>query len=74
MNAKLEDRLEWTVIFVYEFAKAYNLDMKEAINYLCQYDGIGFIDRNYEYVHIQSFKCMVNEISVYCALNGGSLQ
>ena len=69
MEYNIKDKLEWTVIFILEFG----LTMKQAFNYLSRYKGIDFIDRNYGYVHTQSFASMVNDIAEYCHRHGGAL-
>ncbi len=73
MSYSISDKLEWIVIFVWEFAKKYGLDLKRAFNYLSRFKGIDFVDRNYGYVHTQSFVSMVDDISEYCRKNGGDL-
>lgn len=73
MEYNIKDKLEWTVIFILEFGRRYGLTMKQAFNYLSRYKGIDFIDRNYEYVHTQSFASMVNDIAEYCHRHGGAL-
>ena len=69
----IKDKLEWTVIFVLEFGRKYGLTMKQAFNYLSRFKGIDFIDRNYAYVHTQSFTSMVKDIAEYCHRHGGAL-
>ncbi len=51
-----EEKLEWTMIFIYEFGKKYGLYMKQSFGYLSRYKGIDFIDKHYGYVHTQSSK------------------
>lgn len=65
--------MEWTVIFILEFGRKYGLTMKQAFNYLSRYKAIDFIDRNYGYVHTQSFASMVDDIAEYCHRHGGAL-
>lgn len=67
------DKLEWTLIFIYEFGRRFGLTLKDAFDYLSRYDGIGFVDRHYDYVHTQSFISMVNDIADYCHQKGGAL-
>ena len=67
------DKIEWTLIFVYEFGKKYGLTIKQAFNYLSRFKGIDFINRHYDYVHTQSFQSMVDDISEYCHRKGGGL-
>lgn len=73
MEYNIKDKLEWTVIFILEFGRKYGLTMKQAFNYLSRYKGIDFIDRNYKYVHTQSFASMVDDIAEYCHRHGGAL-
>lgn len=73
MGYSISDKLEWTVIFILEFGRRYGLSMKQSFNYLSRYKGIDFIDRNYGYVHTQSFASVIDGISEYCARHGGAL-
>lgn len=68
-----EEKIEWTMIFIYEFAKKYELTMKQAFGYLSRFKGIDFIDRHYGYVHTQSFESMIDDIGGLCRKNGGRL-
>ena len=73
MDYSISDKLEWTVIFILEFGSRYGLSMKQSFNYLSRYKGIDFIDRNYGYVHTQSFESVIDDISEYCVRHGGAL-
>ena len=73
MEYKMEDKLEWTVIFILEFGRKYGLTMRQAFNYLSRFKGIDFIDRHYGYVHTQSFASMVDDIAELCRRHGGAL-
>lgn len=73
MEYNIKEKLEWTVIFILEFGRKYGLTMKQAFNYLSRYKAIDFIDRNYGYVHTQSFASMVDDIAEYCHRHGGAL-
>ena len=35
---------------------------------------MSFLDKHYDYVHTQSFKSMVDDITDYCHKKGGGLQ
>lgn len=74
MEYDKKDKIEWTCIFVLEFGHKFGLTMKQAFNYLSRFKGIDFIDRNYGYVHTQSFASMVDDIATYCRRFGGALQ
>lgn len=73
MEYNINDKLEWTVIFILEFGRKYGLTMKQAFNYLSRFKGIDFIDKHYHYVHTQSFPSMIADIANYCLLHGGYL-
>ena len=42
MAYSIDDKIEWFVIFTYEFAKRHKLTLKQAFNYLMRYKGIDF--------------------------------
>mgnify|MGYP005914789273 CR=1 FL=1 len=46
MKYDVKEKLEWTVIFLFEFGHKYGLTMKQAFNYLSRFKGIDFIDIN----------------------------
>ena len=73
MEHNIKDKIECTIIFVWEFGRKYGLTMKQAFNYLSRFKGIDFIDRHYGYVHTQSFASMVDDIAEYCHRHGGTL-
>lgn len=74
MEHSNKEKIEWTIIFVYEFGKKHGLNMKQSIGYLSRFKGIDFIDRHYGYAHTQSFKTMIDETGGLCRRNGGLLQ
>ncbi|MBQ0061397.1 MAG: DUF3791 domain-containing protein [Bacteroidales bacterium] len=71
MNTK--DRIEYIVALINEFAKRYNLTDAQAVEYLTRYNAISLCERNYGYLHTQSFYSNVNDISAYCRRMGGNL-
>lgn len=73
MAYAIEDKIDWTLIFVVEFARKHGLSMKQAFNYLSRFKAIDFVDRHYDYVHTQSFTSMVNDLTEYCHRKGGAL-
>lgn len=73
MEYNIKDKLEWTIVFIYEFGKKYGLTMKEAFGYLSRFKGIDFIDEHYGYAHTQSFETMIDEIGTLCRRMGGRL-
>ena len=73
MEYSKEEKLEWTMIFIYEFSKKFGLTMKQAFCYLSRFKGIDFIDKHYGFVHTQSFESMVDDIAGLCKRMGGQL-
>lgn len=73
MGYSNNDKLEWTLIFIFEFGRRYGLTVKQAFNYLSRFKGIEFIDKHYGYCHTQSFQSMVDDIADYCNRKGGEL-
>lgn len=73
MEYNIKDKIEWTMIFIYEFGKRHGLTLKQSFNYLLHYDGISFVDRHYDYVHTQSFASIVTDMTEYCHKNGGNI-
>jgi hypothetical protein len=73
MEYPIADKLEWLMIFIYEFGRKFQLSRLQAFRYLKRYHAIAFIDEHYGFVHTQSFEDMINDISAYCRRQGGTL-
>ena len=65
--------INYTVTCVNEFAKEYNLSVKEAFRYLYYFKGIEFIKENYEIEHTLSFSTVLEDLEILCKNNGGKL-
>lgn len=74
MEYSNKDKLDWTMIFVYEFGKRFGLTVKQSFNYLSRFKGIDFIDKHYGYAHTQSFESIVDDIATLCRRMGGELK
>lgn len=73
MDYNIKDKIEWTMVFVYEFGKRHGLTVKQAFNYLLRYKGIRFVDEHYDYMHTQSFASAVDDMTEYCHKSGGGI-
>lgn len=73
MDNELKDKLEWTVIFVYEFGRRHGLTTKQAFDYLHRHGGIDFVDECYGIAHTLSFDDMVDSATEFCQRRGGEL-
>lgn len=69
----ITDRIQYIVALINEFAKRYNLSDAQAAEYLSRYNAIELCDRNYGYLHTQSFYSNVNDLAAYCRRMGGNL-
>lgn len=74
MEANIKDKIDWMVVFIYEFGGRHGLTFKEAFNYLKRYTGMDFVDRHYDYLHTQSFASAVYDLTEYCHRKGGGIQ
>lgn len=73
MGNSNKDKLDWTMVFIYEFGKRFGLTVKQSFNYLSRFKGIDFIDKHYDYAHTQSFESMIDDIATLCRRMGGEL-
>ena len=73
MGYDINDKMEWTVIFILEFGRRFGLTMKQAFSYLSRYKAIDYIDRHYGYVHTQSFASVIDDMAEFCRRKGGEL-
>lgn len=67
------DKVQYLVALVSEFAAHYGLSNAEAVRYMGQYGALDLYDRQYGYLHTQSFSSNVRDISEYCRRKGGKL-
>lgn len=74
MEYNNKEKIEWIVIFIYEFGKRFGLTMKQAFGYLSRYKAIDTLDKNYGYVHTQSFDSIIDDVAILCQRMGGKLQ
>ena len=73
MGYNINNKLEWTTIFILEFGRKHGFSMKQAFGYLSRFKAIDFIDRHYGYVHTQSFASVIDDMTDYCRRKGGQL-
>ncbi len=64
----------FVVACVSEFARAYNLTIREASNYLKRYKGLEFLTLHYEAQHLLSIEDSVQDLARVCHNNGGGLR
>ena len=66
-------KIGFTVACVNEFANRHKLSIKEAFQYLFQFKGIAFIKENYDVEHTLDFDTILDDLSILCKNNGGTL-
>ena len=66
-------KIGFTVACVNEFANRHKLSIKEAFQYLFQFNGIAFIKENYDVEHTLDFDTILDDLSILCKKNGGTL-
>ncbi len=67
------DKTQYIVALISEFASYYGLSTVQAVRYLSRYKALDLYDRQYGYLHTQSFESNIRDISAYCRRNGGEL-
>ncbi len=74
MTARTRDLVEYIVFCVGEFADRHALARSDAYRYLCQYQGIQFVQECYDDLHMISFFDAVDFMTTYCRKRGGCLE
>ena len=67
------DKAKYVVALIAEFAEHFGLTTVEAAKYLSQYKALELFDRQYGYLHTQSFAYNVRDLYAYCRRMGGTL-
>lgn len=66
-------QLNYLMIFVKMFADRFNLNEKQAFNYLDAHKGFAFVDKHYEAIHTLDFEYAIADVQDVCRANGGLL-
>ena len=67
------DKTQYIVALIAEFASHYGISTVLAAQYLSRYKALDLYDRQYGYLHTQSFASNVRDLSAYCRRMGGEL-
>ena len=73
MHGISRNRLHYYVLCVSAFAMAKQLPQTEAFNYLHEYRGIDFLIDCYDAEHTLSLNDAVDDLTLVCKNNGGSI-
>ena len=72
-KAMASDKTQYVVALIAEFANHFGLTTAQAVKYLSKYKALELYDRQYDYMHTQSFASNVRDLSAYCRRMGGEL-
>ena len=64
-------QLKFIVALVADFAKNYQINQKQAYNYLRRFKGFDFLQKHYDIMHTQSFEDAIEALTLVCRRNGG---
>lgn len=67
------DKVQYLVALIAEFAAYYGLTTVQAVQYLSKHKALELYERQYGYLHTQSFASNVRDLSAYCRRMGGTL-
>lgn len=67
------DKIQYLVALISEFAKHYSLTSMQAERYMSRYGALDLFDKQYGYLHTQSFASNIEDITAYCRRMGGEL-
>jgi len=67
------DKIQYIVALIAEFASHFGISTSQAARYLARYKALELYDRQYGYLHTQSFESNVRDLSAYCRRMGGEL-
>lgn len=68
-----KDKTLYIVALIAEFAEHFGMTTAQAAKYLSRYKALELYDRQYGYLHTQSFASNVRDLSAYCRRMGGTL-
>lgn len=66
--------INYIVACIEEFSERFKISSRDAFNYLDKFGGIKFLIENYEIEHTLSIDEAIEDITIICKNNGGSIQ
>ena len=73
MEYPVEDIMEDSVFIVRKFAQQFRLSLRDAFNYLYEFQGLAFLQKHYGYEHTQPPYRTIEAMTDICRKNGGTL-
>ncbi|WP_055666046.1 DUF3791 domain-containing protein [Desnuesiella massiliensis] len=73
MSKEEQNKIDYMVVCVNEFAERFIMNYKDAFNYLNKFNAIRFLNENYEIEHTLSIEEAIDDITTIAKNNGGHL-
>lgn len=73
MSEKTIWKIQYINLCISEFGRKHHLSAQLAYRYLMTYQGLAFLDRNYEAEHTFALQDTLESLQVICHRNGGSI-
>lgn len=73
MSKEIQNRIEYTVMCISEFALKYSMRTKQAYLYLKKHGGISFLKDCYDAEHLLSIEDAIDDLALICRKNGGNV-
>ncbi|MCM1306801.1 MAG: DUF3791 domain-containing protein [Firmicutes bacterium] len=73
MSREIQNRIDYTVMCVSEFALRYALHPKQSYIYLKNHGGIAFLKDCYDAEHLLSIDDAIDDLTLICKRNGGKI-
>ncbi len=74
MSREESNKLKFTIALIAEFATKFNIQQRQAFNYLKRFKGLDFLNEHYNVEHTQSFEDTIEDLSIVCNRHGGKLK
>lgn len=73
MSREERNKIEYITMCVFLFASRFKMSVVDAIGYLLDFKGIGFLEENYEIEHTLPIDDTIAALQAVCAKQGGSV-
>jgi len=73
MSSLVQNKIEYLVLLVSEFAKRSKVSEAQAYRYLSKYGALALCDKHYNIMHTLSMEDNLETIESYCQRKGGLL-
>lgn len=67
-------KLKYTIALIAEFSKKYNIEERQAYNYLKRFKGMRYLNSFYDVLHTLSFEDAIETMTTVCNQHGGQLK